>query len=75
MKSVPMPGRLGRRSARHARRRPGGNATGDITAAADHIEAVRLAPGVHDRSQAKSVSWQGTHQVDHDQATEPKNHP
>jgi hypothetical protein len=44
LRTVPLPGRLARRSARRARRVP--------------IEAVRLALRVHGRSQLRPVSWQ-----------------
>jgi len=47
VKAVPLPGRLIRRSSRHARRQPNGNAGGDITAA-DHTDTARLALQAHE---------------------------
>ena len=70
-KTVPVPSRLARRSARHARLSPTGNTRGGITAAR-HIEAVRLALRAHGRSQGQSVSWPGWPRTEAGESNRPR---
>lgn len=60
--AAPIPGRIPPSAQSTLGRNSDGRSAGGVlawAAAADHSEAVRLAPRVHRRSQVRPVSWQG----------------